>query len=77
MGKRRLSEYVNGNDFLEKFNEEDKATMILLHIEHSKLDEKFAIALHKIKTQRIRHKQHVANIACHNPFNVFQENQSL
>ena len=76
MGKRSLSGYINGNDFLDKFNEEDRAAMILLHIKHAKLDEKFAIAVHEIKYQRIRHNQHVANIASHNPFNVFQENKS-
>ncbi|KAF3950520.1 hypothetical protein CMV_023738 [Castanea mollissima] len=31
----KLSGYVNGNDFLHKFNEEDKAAMILLHIKHA------------------------------------------
>ena len=76
MGKRSLSGYINGNDFLDKFNEEDRAAMILLHIKHAKLDENCAIALQEIKNQRIRHNQHVANIASHNPFNVFQENKS-
>ena len=76
MEKRILSGYVNGNDFLDKFNEKDRAAIILLHIKHAKLDEKFAIALHEIKNQRIRHNQHVANIASHDPFNVFQENKS-
>ena len=76
MGKRSLSGYVNGIDFLDRFNEEDRAAMIILHIKHAKLDEKFAIALQEIKNQRVRHNQHVANIASHNPFNVFQENKS-
>ena len=76
MGKRILSGYVNGNDFLDNFNEEDRAAMILLRIKHAKLDEKFVMALHEIKNQRIRHNQHVANIASHDPFNVFQENKS-
>ena len=30
-----LSGFVNGNDFLHKFSEEDKAAMILLHIKHA------------------------------------------
>ena len=51
MGKRILSGYVNGNDILDKFNEEDIAAMIILHIKHANLDEKFAIALHEIKNQ--------------------------
>ena len=71
-----MSGYVNGIDFLDRFNEEERAAMIILHIKHAKLDEKFAIALQEIKNQRIRHNQHVANIASHNPFNVFQENKS-
>ena len=72
MGKRSLSGYVNGNDFLDKFNEKDRATINLLHIKHAKLDEKFAIALHEIKNQRIRHNQHVANTIKLEPIQCFQ-----
>ena len=36
------------------------------------LDEKFAIALHEIKNQRIRHKQHVANTSKPEPIQCFQ-----
>ena len=37
-----------------------------------RLDEKFAIALHEIKNQRIRHKQHVANTSKPEPIQCFQ-----
>ena len=36
------------------------------------LDEKFAIALHEIKNQRIRHKQHVANTSKPKPIQCFR-----
>ena len=36
------------------------------------LDEKFSIALHEIKNQRIRHKQHVANTSKPKPIQCFQ-----
>ena len=35
------------------------------------LDEKFTIALHEIKNQRIRHKQHVANTSKPEPIQCF------
>ena len=51
------SSWVDFNSYhelswVEDFNVEDRAAMILLHIKHAKLDEKTSMALNEIKKQR-------------------------
>ena len=78
MGKIRLSGYVNGNDFLHKFNEEDKAAMILLHIKHANCWMRNLPQLcMKSKTKELGISNMQQILASQNPFNVSNENHGL
>ena len=78
MGKIRLSGYVNGNDFLHKFNEEDKAAMILLHIKHANCWMRNLPQLcMKSKTKELGISNMQQILASQNPFNVSKENHGL
>ena len=78
MGKIRLNGYVNGNDFLHKFNEEDKAAMILLHIKHANCWMRNLPQLcMKSKTKELGISNMQQILASQNPFNVSKENHGL